>query len=139
MTTSPRLVPAPLKAAAIAAIIQALCAFGYSIYLIGKDLTTSSSEAVVSDTAAAQWIGTGTAIFLLIAFGAMFAAAVAALRGRVWGRGLIILMQAILLGCAWYMVSASMWPLAIVTAASALVGIVGTLHPESMGYAAAQY
>lgn len=122
-----------------AALLQVLVAFGTAFYLIYADLTSDVSDTIESDAAAAQWIGSGTAIFIFILFGVVLAGAVNLLRGGNWGRSPIVMMGVLLLPVAWYMLSEGMVLAGIGTGILAAAALVFMLHPRSTEWIAANY
>ncbi|WP_018296156.1 hypothetical protein [Corynebacterium lubricantis] len=131
--------PATVKWAAIISLVQMVAAFiyaGLQIYWEASGTQHSSLESASQNT---QYVGYGTAIFIILVFGAMGAAAYSMLSGKVWGRGLIVLMQFILLGVAYFMFSGGAILLAIATGLSALVALVMLFNPRSTEWVASRY
>lgn len=139
MNSSAQTVPTTIRLGAGAALLQVLVAFGTAFYLIYADLTSDVSDTIESDAAAAQWIGTGTAIFIFILFGVVLAGAVNLLRGGNWGRSPIVMMGVLLLPVAWYMMSEGMVLAGIGTGILAAAALVFMLHPRSTEWIAANY
>lgn len=139
MNSSAQTVPTTIRLGAGAALLQVLVAFGMAFYLIYADLTSDVSDTIESDAAAAQWIGTGTAIFIFILFGVVLAGAVNLLRGGNWGRNPIVMMGVLLLPVAWYMMSEGMVLAGIGTGILAAAALVFMLHPRSTEWIAANY
>lgn len=120
-------------------MLQSLVAFGIAIYLIIADFTSDAAPTLESEAASVNWIGTGTAIFIMILFGTVLAGAVSLLRGRHWGRSPIVMMSILLLPVSWYMLSEGLITAGIATLLSAIAALVGMLHPQSTAWIAANY
>lgn len=139
MNTSTQTPPVTIRLGSYVAIIQVAVAFGVGIYLIYRDLTSGVSGTIESEAAAAQWIGTGTAVFIFILFGVVLAGATSLLRGKTWGRSPIVMMGALLLPVAWYMISEGMVAAGAATGISAVCALGLILHPRSTGWIADRY
>lgn len=139
MNSSDQAIPTTIRLGAGAAILQAAVAFVMAICFIYADITSDVSDTIESEAAAAQWIGTGTAIFIFILFGVVLAGAINLLRGGNWGRSPIVMMGALLLPVSWYMMSGGMVPAGIGTAVLAIAALVFMLHPRSTEWIAANY
>lgn len=139
VSTPKQAAPVTLKIGALVALLQSLVAFGVAIYLIVADFTSEATPTLESEAAAANWIGTGTAIFIFILFGTVLAGAISLLRGRHWGRSPIVMMGVLLLPVSWYMVSEGLIGAGIATALSAIAALVGLLHPRSTEWIAENY
>lgn len=125
-------IPAVLRFGAGVTIVQAIVAFIIGVLFILEDFRTMGEEdSLLSDTGATDWVGTGTAIFIFIVFGAALAGAVSMLRGHTWGRGPIVLLQILLLFVAFYMFSGGQPAAGAAVALSALLILVGVLHPKT--------
>ncbi|MBF6174649.1 hypothetical protein IU476_24560 [Nocardia blacklockiae] len=80
----------------------------------------------------------GTAAWFLILGGAVLAAGIALLRGRRWGRGIVMIAQILLLPVSWYMIGGQPQfgiPLGLV----ALVALGLLFSPPSTRWAAEVY
>ncbi|HZK32548.1 MAG TPA: hypothetical protein VFC72_06525 [Corynebacterium sp.] len=101
----PPTAPLSLRFSATVVILQSLVACATGIWLIAQDLRTRGvdSASLESTSAVADWIGTGTAVFIFLIFGTALVAAVALLRGRQWGRGPIVPLEFLLIFVAIYM------------------------------------
>lgn len=139
MNSSAQTIPTTIRLGAGAALLQVAVAFSMALYLIYADLTSDVSDTIESEAAAAQWIGTGTAIFIFILFGVVLAGAINLLRGRNWGRSPIVMMGVLLLPVAWYMMSEGMVLAGIGTGILAVAALVFMLHPHSTEWIAANY
>ncbi len=125
-------VPAVLKFGAGVTIVQAIVAFVIGVLFIMEDFRTMGEEdSLVSEAGAANWVGTGTAVFIFLIFGAAAAGAVSMLRGHTWGRGPIVLLQILLLFVAFYMFSGGQPAAGATVALSAVLILVGVLHPKT--------
>lgn len=132
-------VPAVITFGAAVVLVQCLAIFGYSIWLIATNLRGTAGSTLESASAAADFVGIGTAVFLLIVFGFVAFHAVRTLTGRPSGRGAIVLIEGILLGVAVYMFSGGAIVLGVVTAVSAILALVGAFHPAAVDYWAARW
>lgn len=71
--------------------------------------------------------GYGTAIWFLVVGGAVLAAGLALARGRIWGRGIAVIAQLLLLPVAWYVAVGShqwVYGIPIGLAALAVLGLL---------------
>ncbi|QPK79708.1 hypothetical protein G7Y31_03110 [Corynebacterium lizhenjunii] len=132
--------PAPVRLAAVIAIVQSLAVIGFGCFLIYRDITHASNDSMVYEGSAPARVGTGTAVFLFICFGFVIAGTFAMLKGKRWGRGAIVLMEFILAACSFQMMSAGAVALGVATLASALVALFLLMFvPASTQWAAAHY
>lgn len=116
--------PQTVKAGAGIAIVQSIAVICFGLFLAAQDFLDGDDPSLESTGAAAQWVGVGSAIFILIVFGFVIAAAIAMTRGHKWGRGAIVLIEFILAASSFQMMSGGAIVLGIVTLVSAL----GTLY-----------
>ncbi|WP_273415477.1 hypothetical protein [Corynebacterium appendicis] len=132
--------PAPMKAAAVMAVLEGIVAIGYGIYLAFAQVTTGADESLVqSDTSAFALVGVGTALFILFTFGPMAFGGINILRGNQWGRSIIVFMNVLLLGIAFYMFLGGATLLGTVTLLAAAITLVCALHPVSTEWATAAF
>lgn len=132
--------PAVLKFGAGITILQGIVAFVIGVLFILEDFRTMGEEdSLVSETGAANWVGTGTAIFIFIVFGAAVAGAVSMMRGHTWGRGPIVLLQILLLFVVFYMFSGGQPAAGAAVGLSAILILVGVLHPKSSEWYSSVY
>ncbi|MBG6123172.1 hypothetical protein [Corynebacterium aquatimens] len=133
--------PAPIamKVAAVAAIIQSVAVIGYGVYSAVETARGGGESSIESTTGAADFVGYGTAVFIIAVFGFVIYAAVNILRGRQWGRTLIIYINIILLGVAFFMFQGGAAQLGAVTVASVIVVLVAALHPKSRHWAESNF
>ena len=132
--------PAPMKAAAVMAVLEGIVAIGYGIYLAFAQVTTGADESLVqSDTSAFALVGVGTALFILFTFGPMAFGGINILRGNQWGRSIIVFMNVLLLGIAFYMFLGGATLLGTVTLLAAAITLVCALHPVSTQWATAAF
>lgn len=128
--------PAPMKLAATVAILEGIAAIGYGISIAVNQARAGTDDKLVeSETAAFAFVGVGTALFLLAAFGPMIYGAVNILRGNQWGRSIIVFMNVLLLGIAFYMFSGQATALGAMTLLAALITLGCSLHPASTAWA----
>lgn len=131
--------PAPIRWAGLIAIVQSVIILAFASVLVYRDVTGHVEEDLISDSANINWVGTGTAVFLWIIFGAAVFAAIWMMRGHQWGRGLIVFLEIIILGLSWFMFSAGVWWAGLLTAASALAALVFLFHRRSLEWAEATH
>lgn len=103
------------------AIVQAVIVIGFGCFLIYRELIHAENQSMVSDSSAANYVGTGTAIFIFIIFGYIIVSSLLMLRGKRWGRGGIILVQFILAFSSFQMMSGGAIALGVATLISTLV------------------
>ena len=113
--------PATVKFASLIAIVQSTIALIFAGFLIWREIIDAENPSVASDAATANWIGAGTAGFIIIVFGTIVAAAVSQYRGNRWGRGPIVLLQVILAASSFQMMSGG----------AALIALMMVFHPQS--------
>lgn len=132
--------PPVLKFGALITILQGIVAFVIGVLFIIEDFRTMGEEdSLLSETDATNWVGTGTAIFIFIVFGAAVVGAINMVRGRTWGRGPIVLLQILLLFVAFYMFSGGQPAAGAAVALSAILILVGVLHPKTNEWYSAVY
>lgn len=132
--------PAPMKAAAVMAVLEGIVAIGYGIYLAVEQVRTGADENLVqSDTSAFAFVGIGTALFILLTFGPMAYGGINILRGNQWGRSIIVFMNALMAAIAFYMFSGGATLLGAVTLLSAVITLICALHPASTAWATAAF
>lgn len=131
--------PAPIRWAGLIAIVQSVVVLAFAALLVSRDVMGAREEDLVSDSSNINWVGTGTALFLGLIFGAAIFAAIWMMRGHQWGRGLIIYLQIIILGLSYFMFTGGAWPAGIATAASALVALFLLFNPRSLEWAEARH
>lgn len=132
--------PQAVYIAAGIAILESFAAIGFGLFLAYRNLTGAENDSMVSTGAAAQWVGVGTAVFILICFGFVIAGALAMLRGARWGRGAVVLLQFILAASSFQMMAGGAVPLGIAVLASAVIALVLLMFvPASVQWAASHY
>src|SRR5699024_12737439 len=99
----------------------------------------AQEEDLVSDSANINWVGTGTAVFLGLIFGAAIFAAVWMMRGHQWGRGLVIYLEIITLGLAYFMFTGGVALAGVITALSAVAALFFLFNPRSLEWAEARH
>ncbi|WJY67506.1 hypothetical protein CAURIS_02910 [Corynebacterium auris] len=124
-------VPAPLRFGSVVVLLQCLAAYVYGIWLVVANLSGVADDSLTSDSAAVDYVGIGTAVFIFIIFGFVAYCAVRLMRGTTSGTGAIVLLEAILVGVAFYMFSGGAWALGLATLLSAVLAVVGVFHPAS--------
>lgn len=131
--------PAQIRWAGIIAIVQSVIALAFAAFLVFRDITGAEEHSLVSDTSNIGWVGTGTAIFMLIIFGTVLAGAISMLRGNKWGRGPIVLLEIILLGVAYFMFTGGAWLFGVFTAVSAALALYFLFNRNSFEWSEARY
>lgn len=128
-----------MRWAGIIAILQSLVGIGYAILLIVRNVIGYEDPSVVTTQANMQWVGIGTAVFFIIVFGAVVAGALTMMTGRRWGRGPVVFLQMILLPIAFTMWQGGAVLFAVVTAVSAVGGLVLVFNRASTDWASRRY
>lgn len=132
--------PALMKAAAVMAVLEGIVAIGYGIYLAYVQITNGADESLVqSETSAFALVGVGTALFILCTFGPMAYGGINILRGNQWGRSIIVFMNVLLLGIAFYMFMGGATSIGVITLLAAAITLVCALHPVSTQWATAAF
>ncbi|OAV79355.1 hypothetical protein AYO52_08650 [Dietzia sp. 111N12-1] len=113
-------IPGPVRLAGWIASAQGLIGVGIAVILLVRAIGGHREETVVIS-------GYGTAVWFAILGGGLLAAGLGLLRGRRWGRGLVVIAELLLLFVAWYVGVGSHQYLAgialAVVCASALVAL----------------
>jgi len=132
--------PSTLVAACVIALVEGVAGVGYGIFLIVRELMGAEDFSIVSDNATrAGLVGVGTAIMFLIFFGSLLAAGINLLRGGRWGRGLIVFINFLLLGCAYYAFTAGMVAWIIILAGASIATLILSFHPRTLRWAQERY
>src|SRR5699024_4277575 len=113
-------IPGPVRLAVWIASAQGLIGVGIAVVLLVRAIGGHREETVVIS-------GYGTAVWFAILGGGLLAAGLGLLRGRRWGRGLVVIAELLLLFVAWFVGVGSHQYLAgialAVVCASALVAL----------------
>lgn len=105
---------------------QGLIGVGAAITLVVRALAGHREETVMIS-------GYGTALWFAILGGALLAAGVGLLRGRRWGRGLVVIAELLLLFVAWYIgVGSGQYLAGIALAVVCAVALVSLFRRESI-------
>ncbi|WP_223210201.1 hypothetical protein [Dietzia cinnamea] len=88
-------IPTPVRLAGWISSAQGLIGVGVAVVLFVRALGGHREETVVIS-------GYGTAVWFAILGGGLLAAGLGLLRGRRWGRGLVVIAELLLLFVAWY-------------------------------------
>lgn len=132
--------PMPMRIAAVVAVLEGIVAIGYGIYLAVTQLRTGADESLVqSDTSAFAFVGVGTALFIVLTFGPMAYGGINILRGNQWGRSIIVFMNVLLIGIAFYMFIGGATLLGAITLLVAAITLGCALHPQSTEWATAAF
>lgn len=96
LPVDPRIaIPGPVRLAGWVASAQGLIGVGIAVVLLVRAIGGHREETVVIS-------GYGTAVWFAILGGGLLAAGLGLLRGRRWGRGLVVIAELLLLFVAWY-------------------------------------
>jgi len=131
--------PAVLRFGALVVLAQCVALFGYAIWLIVSNLRGVADSSIESQSGAADYVGVGTAVFILVIFGFVAYTAVRLFAGRSVGGGAIVLIEFILVAVAIYMFKGGAVLLGAVTLVSTVLALVGIFHPASWEYSRAAY
>jgi len=131
--------PPVLRFGAFVVLAQCLALFGYAVWLIVTNLRGVADSSIESQSGAADYVGIGTALFILVVFGFVAYTAVRLLRGAAVGSGAIVLVELILAAVAFYMFGGGARLLGAATLVSAVLALVGIFHPASWAYARTAY
>lgn len=112
--------PTPVRVAGWISAAQGLLGVGVAVALSIRAAGGHREETVVIS-------GFGTAVWFLILGGGLLAAGIGLLRGRRWGRGLVVIAELLLLFVAWYVGVGSKQYLAGVVLAVVCVVALGSL------------
>jgi hypothetical protein len=113
--------------AGVVVAVQGAAAVVVAVVLLVRGLS-GADQRVVN--------GFGTAGWFVVVGGAVLAAGLALYRGRLWGRGIAVFTQLLLLPVAWYLTSGSHRPLLGVPAgAVALAVLVLLFSPPAVKWA----
>ncbi|WP_256042132.1 hypothetical protein [Corynebacterium sp. CCUG 61414] len=132
-------VPGMLRFGAVVVLLQCLAMLGYIIMLIYAQIEGISDSSIESSAEASHYVALGTAVFLAIVFGFVAFVAISTLQGRPRGSGAIVLIEAILLGVAFYMFLGGAHLLSAATALPAVLVLITVFHPASAAYQEAMY
>ena len=131
--------PAPIRWAGIIAIVQSAIVLAFAGLLVARDIMGAREADLISDSANINWVGTGTAVFLGLIFGAAIFAAVWMMRGHQWGRGLVIYLEIITLGLAYFMFTGGVALAGVITALSAVAALFFLFNRSSLEWAEARH
>lgn len=120
-------------------LLQCAAVFVYIITLLMSQLRGTATSTIESDTAAANYVSLGTAIFLAIIFGFVAWVAVQTLRDQPRSQGAIMLIEFILLGVAIYMFRGGVPALGAATLLTSVFVLVALLHPDTRRFEEARY
>jgi len=121
------------------ALVEGLVGVGYGIFLIVRELMGVEETSIVSESSSAGLVGIGTAIMFLIFFGGLITASVNLLRGGQWGRGLIVFINILLLGCAYYAFTAGKVIWIVLLVGASIASLVLSFHPRTLRWAQDNY
>lgn len=119
-------IPTPVRVAGWIASIQGLVGVCFAVYLV-------IHAAMGYEEATVEISGYGTAGWFFLIAGPVLAAGLGLLRGKRWGRGLVILAELLLIGVAWYAASGSaQYVAAVIVGGTALVALFALFRDESI-------
>lgn len=122
--------PGTVRGAGALAAIEGLIGVIIAVVLAVQGATESE------ESGASAW---GTAAWFIILAGAVLAAGIALLRGKRWGRAIVVISQILLLPAAWYMLSSHRPELGIPVGLAALVTLGLIFSPPSLHWVAQAY
>ncbi|WP_342319182.1 hypothetical protein [Corynebacterium mayonis] len=131
--------PAPLRFAVVVVLAQCVALLLYAGWLAVNNLRGVADSSVESESAAADYVGLGTAFFIIIIFGFVAYSAQRIFRGRATSSGAIVLIEMILGGVAFYMFGGGAILLGVLTLVSVVAVLSGIFHPVSWEYARSHY
>ena len=124
-------VPTPVRLAGWIAAAQGLIGVGVAVALVIRAIGGHREESVVIS-------GYGTAVWFAILGGGLLAAGLGLLRGRRWGRGLVVIVELLLLFVAWYVgVGSSQYLAGIALALVCGLALVSLFRREAIEWYAA--
>jgi len=111
--------------------VQGALLLGFAVYLVIHAALGHHEDTV-------QISGYGTAVWFVVMGGALAAAGLGLLRGKRWGRGLVIIAQLVLLPVAYYLgVGSKQWAAGVVVGVSAIAALFALFRRESLEWYAA--
>ena len=128
-------IPATVRGAGALASLEGLIGLGIAVALVVHG--SGARDGIRGPGASAQPYG--TAAWFAILSAAVLAAGISLIRGRRWGRAIVVIAQILLLPIAWNMVSSHRLELAIPIALAALVTLGLTFAPPSAQWMARGY
>jgi len=130
--------PPLMRFGAVVVLLQCAAIFVYIGTLIVAQFE-GGDTVIESQSAAANYVNLGTAIFLGVIFGFITWVSVETLRGRPRGQGAIMLIEAILFGVAIYMFRGGAPWLGAATMLTSVLVLITILHPDTRRFAEARY
>lgn len=137
VTTTP---PSVTKWASVIAIVQSLLGLAYAVFLVIRQFSGKEDPSLVitGDSGTAHYVGLGTAIFLFIVFGAVVAGGIFLIRGHLWGRGPVVVLEMMLVLISFYMFRGGMVIFGAATIISAGASLAFMFSKSSVDWAAEQ-
>lgn len=124
-------IPAPVRLAGWIASAQGLIGVGVAVLLLVRAIGGHREETVVIS-------GYGTAAWFAIIGGGLLAAGLGLLRGQRWGRGLVVIVELLLLFVAWYVgVGSQQYLAGVVLALVCVLALVGLFRRDAVEWYAA--
>lgn len=119
-------IPGPVRLAGWIASAQGLIGVGVAVILLVRAMGGHREETVVIS-------GYGTAVWFAILGGGLLAAGLGLLRGRRWGRGLVVIAELLLLFVAWYVgVGSHQYLAGIILAAVCATALVALFRRDAV-------
>lgn len=134
----PAEVPPVMRFGAVVLLLQCAAIFVYCVTLVASQFGSPAGD-LESASAATGYVNIGTAVFLVIIFGFLSWVGVETLRGRPRATGAILLIEAIFFGVSIYMFRGGAVGLGIATLCSAILALIGILHPQTRAFNEALY
>ncbi|MGA4788156.1 hypothetical protein [Nocardia sp. AB354] len=122
--------PGTVRGAGALAALEGLIGVIIAIVLVVQGITSADTSAKSAY---------GTAAWFVILAGAVLAAGIGLLRGKRWGRAIVVIAQVLLLPAAWYMLSSHRFELGIPVGLVALVTLGLVFSPPSVRWMAQAY
>lgn len=124
-------VPTSVRVAGWISSAQGLIGVVVAVVLIVRAAAGHREETVVIS-------GYGTAIWFVILGGGLLAAGIGLLRGRRWGRGLVVIAELLLLFVAWYVgVGSHQYLAGIALAVASAVALISLFRSNAIAWYAA--
>lgn len=128
-----------MRAAALLGAVEGALGVGFGIFILVLSLTGLVEETVDFVAWRGAWMGPGTALVFFAFFGPVLAAGILLLTGKTWGRTIIIFLNFILLGCAWFAFTTHVYSVGVVFLIVGLTALGLCFHPRSNEWAVATF
>ena len=128
-----------MRAAALLGAVEGALGVGFGLFILVLSASGQVRETVDFVAWRGAWMGPGTALIFFAFFGPVLAAGILLLKGKTWGRTIIIFLNFILLGCAWFAFTTHVLWVGVVFAVVGVVALVLCFHPRSNEWAVATF